>query len=108
VRSEDVITGLDFRGFPGAVVMLDRGCSADQSASWLAAAQIHYWGVRAPPFDDDHGYLSSTLAHQSEQVLAAAMIPVINPGSLQEYFDFGLLGFALSCFSGCWVGFKAI
>jgi hypothetical protein len=51
VRSEDVITGLDSRGFPGAIVMFGLGCSADflQSASWLAAAQIHYRGVRAPP-----------------------------------------------------------
>ncbi len=27
---------------------------------------------------------------------------------MQEYLDFGLYGFALSRFSGCWVGFKAI
>src|SRR5579885_1316812 len=57
---------------------------------------------------DDHGCQSSTLAHQSEQVLTAAMIPVLNPASLQEYLDFGLAGFALSRFSGCWVGFKTI
>ena len=54
---------------------------------------------------DDHGCASSTLAHQSEQVLIAAMIPVVNPATLQEYLDFGLMGFALSRFSGCWVGF---
>jgi indolepyruvate ferredoxin oxidoreductase len=57
---------------------------------------------------DDHGCASSTLAHQSEQVLIAAMIPVLNPATLQDYLDFGLRGFALSRFSGCWVGFKAI
>src|SRR5215469_1235884 len=57
---------------------------------------------------DDHGCQSSTLAHQSEQVLIAAMIPVINPATLQEYLDFGLVGFALSRFSGSWVGFKTI
>jgi indolepyruvate ferredoxin oxidoreductase len=27
---------------------------------------------------------------------------------VQEYLDFGLYGFAMSRFSGCWVGFKAI
>src|SRR3569623_590252 len=57
---------------------------------------------------DDHGCQSSTLAHQSEQVFAAALIPVINPATLQDYLDLGLYGFALSRFSGCWVGFKAI
>ena len=36
------------------------------------------------------------------------MIPVINPANVQEYLDFGLLGFALSRYSGCWIGFKAI
>jgi indolepyruvate ferredoxin oxidoreductase len=57
---------------------------------------------------DDHGCQSSTLPHQSEQVFAAAMIPVVNPANVQEYLDFGILGFALSRYSGCWIGFKAI
>ncbi|MFO1415638.1 MAG: indolepyruvate ferredoxin oxidoreductase family protein [Burkholderiales bacterium] len=57
---------------------------------------------------DDHACQSSTTAHQSEQVLAAAMIPVLNPASVQDYLDFGLLGFALSRYSGCWVAMKAI
>ena len=57
---------------------------------------------------DDHGCQSSTLAHQSEQVFAAAMMPVLNPATLQDYLDLGILGFALSRYSGCWVGFKAI
>src|ERR1700752_117346 len=57
---------------------------------------------------DDHGCQSSTLAHQSEQVFAAALMPIINPSTLQEYLDLGLYGFALSRYSGCWVGFKAI
>jgi indolepyruvate ferredoxin oxidoreductase len=57
---------------------------------------------------DDHGCQSSTLAHQSEHIFQAAMIPILNPATVQEYLDLGLLGFALSRFSGCWVGFKAI
>jgi indolepyruvate ferredoxin oxidoreductase len=57
---------------------------------------------------DDHGCQSSTLAHQSEQVLISAMMPVLNPATVQEYIDFGLMGFALSRYSGCWVGFKAV
>jgi indolepyruvate ferredoxin oxidoreductase len=57
---------------------------------------------------DDHGCQSSTLAHQSEQMFAAAFMPVVNPATLQDYLDLGVLGFALSRYSGCWVGFKAI
>ncbi len=56
---------------------------------------------------DDHGCRSSTIPHQSEQALVAAAIPILCPASVQEYLDFGLIGFAMSRFSGCWVGFKA-
>jgi len=47
----------------------------------------------------------STLAHQSEQVFAAALIPIINPATLQDYLDSGLWLCAVSLF-GCWIGFK--
>ncbi|HUK60706.1 MAG TPA: indolepyruvate ferredoxin oxidoreductase family protein [Stellaceae bacterium] len=57
---------------------------------------------------DDHGCQSSTTAHQSEQNFLAAMLPVVNPATVQEYLDFGQWGFALSRFSGCWIGFIAI
>jgi len=57
---------------------------------------------------DDHGCQSSTTAHQSEQMFMAAMMPMLNPATVQEYLDFGIYGFALSRFSGTWVGFKAI
>ncbi len=57
---------------------------------------------------DDHGCQSSTSAHQSEQVLVAAMIPVLNPATVQDYLDMGLVGFAMSRYAGVWVGFKAV
>ncbi|OAN56051.1 indolepyruvate ferredoxin oxidoreductase [Paramagnetospirillum marisnigri] len=57
---------------------------------------------------DDHGAKSSTLAHQSEHVFMAAQMPVLNPAGVQELMDFGLFGWALSRFSGLWVGMKAI
>ncbi len=55
---------------------------------------------------DDHVAHSSTLAHQSEQALAAAMIPILQPADVQEIIDFGLYGFALSRYSGCWTAMK--
>jgi indolepyruvate ferredoxin oxidoreductase len=57
---------------------------------------------------DDHGAYSSTLPHQSEHVFAAAMIPVLYPCNVQEYLELGLHGWAMSRFSGCVVGFKAL
>ena len=45
---------------------------------------------------DDHAAKSSTLAHQSEHILKACCIPVLNPANVQDYIDFGLHGFAMS------------
>ena len=57
---------------------------------------------------DDHGAYSSTLPHQSDHLFSASMIPVLYPCNVQEYFELGLHGFAMSRFSGCAVGFKAL
>jgi indolepyruvate ferredoxin oxidoreductase len=57
---------------------------------------------------DDHGAKSSTLPHQSEHMFKACCIPVLNPASVQEYLDFGLHGFAMSRYSGCWIAFKCV
>ena len=57
---------------------------------------------------DDHAARSSTVAHQSEHAFKAAMIPVLAPAGVQEYLDLGLHGWAMSRYSGCWVGFKAV
>src|SRR5688572_25793501 len=57
---------------------------------------------------DDHAAKSSTLANQSEHILKACCIPVLNPSNVQDYLDFGLHGYAMSRFSGCWVAFKCV
>ena len=57
---------------------------------------------------DDHGAYSSTLPHQSDHVFSACMIPVLYPCNVQEYLDLGLHAWAMSRFSGCAVGFKAL
>ncbi len=103
--------------FPGATVdgvfgiWYGKGPGVDRSTDALkhanSAGTSPHGGVIALA-GDDHGCQSSTLAHQSEHIFQAAMIPILNPATVQEYLDFGLLGFALSRFSGCWVGFKAI
>jgi indolepyruvate ferredoxin oxidoreductase len=57
---------------------------------------------------DDHACKSSTLPSQSEFALLDACIPVLHPADVQEVLDFGLHGFALSRFSGLWVGMIAL
>jgi indolepyruvate ferredoxin oxidoreductase len=57
---------------------------------------------------DDHAAKSSTLAHQSEHILKACLIPVLSPANVQDYLDFGVHGIAMSRYSGCWVAFKCV
>ncbi len=57
---------------------------------------------------DDHGAYSSTLPHQSDHIFSACMIPMLYPCNVQEYLDLGLHAWAMSRFSGCVVGFKAL
>jgi indolepyruvate ferredoxin oxidoreductase len=57
---------------------------------------------------DDHASKSSTLPHQSDHHMVAAMLPVLNPSGVQEVLDYGLLGWAMSRYSGCWVSMKCI
>lgn len=57
---------------------------------------------------DDHGCKSSTIAHQSEHAFIAASMPVLNPANVQEVLDYGIIGWELSRYSGCWVALKTI
>ena len=57
---------------------------------------------------DDHLCKSSTTAHQSEFAFVDASIPVLHPAGVQEIVDFGLYGWALSRYSGCWVALKLV
>ncbi|MGV7243783.1 indolepyruvate ferredoxin oxidoreductase family protein [Caballeronia sp. M23-90] len=57
---------------------------------------------------DDHGCVSSSMPHQSDQAMIAWHMPVVNPSNIADMLEFGLYGWALSRFSGAWVGYKAI
>ncbi len=57
---------------------------------------------------DDHGCVSSSMPHQSDVAFLTFMMPWLNPANVAEYLDYGLYGFALSRYSGMWVGFKAV
>jgi indolepyruvate ferredoxin oxidoreductase len=55
---------------------------------------------------DDHSGKSSTVAHQSEMALMHAGMPILAPSNTQDVIDFGLLGWAMSRYTGLWTGFK--
>lgn len=72
-----------------------------------AAGTARYGGVLVIA-GDDHAAKSSTLPHQTEHVFKAVMMPVLYPANVQEYLDYGLHGWAMSRYSGCWVVMKAL
>ncbi len=57
---------------------------------------------------DDHAAKSSTVPHQSDHAFMSAVIPVLYPSSPHEFVRMGLLGIAMSRYSGCWVAMKVI
>ncbi|WP_118181793.1 indolepyruvate ferredoxin oxidoreductase family protein [Paraburkholderia phosphatilytica] len=57
---------------------------------------------------DDHGCVSSSMPHQSDFAMIAWHMPVVNPSNVADMLEFGLYGWALSRFTGAWVGYKAI
>ena len=57
---------------------------------------------------DDHGCVSSSMPHQSDVAFMAWFMPTLNPASVAEYLAFGEYGYALSRYSGMWIGMKAI
>ena len=72
-----------------------------------AAGTSKHGGVLALAADD-HACRSSTLPHGSEGEFVSALMPVLNPAGVQEILDLGLLGWAMSRYTGRWVGFKTI
>ena len=57
---------------------------------------------------DDHGCVSSSMPHQSDAAMQSWHMPVVAPANVAEYLEFGLYGWALSRFSGNWVGLTAL
>lgn len=72
-----------------------------------AAGTSPFGGVLAIA-GDDHGARSSSLPHQTEHIFKAVMMPVLAPSGVQEYLDYGMHGWAMSRYSGCWVALKAV
>ncbi len=71
------------------------------------AGTSKYGGVLVA-MGDDHSAESSTELHQSEYALVDAMMPILSPAGVQDILDFGIKGWALSRYSGLWVGIKCL
>ncbi len=82
---------------------VDRATEALKMANFEGASK--HGGVLVV-VGDDHGGKSSATAHQSEQALESAMLPILYPANTQEILDFGLYGWAMSRYSGAWIALK--
>ncbi len=97
----DGVFGVWYGKGPG----LDRSLDAMRHAN-LAGTAPH-GGVLAL-VGDDHGMRSSDVPATCEPTFMDLMMPVLYPANVQEVLDFGLYGWAMSRFSGVWVGMKMI
>ena len=95
------VFGLWYGKGPG----IDRSGDVFRHANLAGTAQ--YGGVLVA-MGDDHTGESSTTLHQSEYALMDSMMPILSPAGVQEILDFSLIGWALSRYSGLWVGLKCV
>ena len=97
----DGVFGLWYGKGPG----VDRSGDVFRHANLAGTAT---WGGVLALAGDDPGCKSSTVPSQSEYALIDAQMPLLYPANVQDLFDFGLYGWAMSRFSGCWVGVKTL
>ena len=97
----DGVFGMWYGKGPG----VDRSGDALRHANFAGTSK--HGGVLAL-MGDDHTAESSTTAHQSEFNFVDVMIPILNPAGVQEIVDYGIFGWAMSRFTGTWVGLKCM
>lgn len=88
-----------------------KGPGVDRSGDVLRHANLSGTGENCAALvlgGDDHISKSSTIPHQSDLSFYNFGMPVFYPGNTQEILDYGLLGIALSRFSGAWVAMKMV
>jgi len=97
----DGVFGIWYGKNPG----LDRSGDALKHGNFAGSAR--HGGVLAV-VGDDHAAKSATMPNQGEFAFMSSLMPVVYPSNVQEVIDFGLWGWAMSRFSGCWIGFKVL
>ncbi len=105
----DQIPGARFEGvfsaWYGKGPGVDRSLDAIRHGNYAGA---HAKGGVVLFYGDDHAGKSSTVAFQSEQSMAACMVPILYPAHAGEIEHFGLHAIALSRHSGSWVAVKCV
>jgi indolepyruvate ferredoxin oxidoreductase len=99
--THDGVFGLWYGKGPG----VDRSGDVMRHAN-MAGTSRHGGVIMA--MGDDHTGESSTSLHQSDFHMVEAYMPIMSPAGVQEVLDLGLYAYALSRFSGCWVGLKTM
>lgn len=97
----DGVTGMWYGKAPGVDRTGDAFKHANFAGTWAKGGVLAVAG-------DDHNCKSSTLPSQSEFAFQDFEMPVLSPADVQEVLDFGLMGIAMSRFSGLWVGLIAL
>lgn len=97
----DGVTGMWYGKAPGVDRTGDAFKHANFAGTWAKGGVLAVAG-------DDHNCKSSTLPSQSEFAFQDFEIPVLSPADVQEVLDYGLMGIAMSRFSGLWVGLIAL
>ena len=88
-----------------------KGPGIDRSGDALRHANL--WGT-APKggvimaVGDDPMSRSSSIQQQSEHTLASMCIPTFSAANVQDIYDYGLIGWQLSRYSGTWAAIKGV
>ncbi|HIG61567.1 MAG TPA: indolepyruvate ferredoxin oxidoreductase family protein [Gammaproteobacteria bacterium] len=88
-----------------------KGPGLDQSLDAMRQANYHGTAKNGGVLvlaGDDPAMRSTVDAYHSELLFEDLLMPVLYPADIQEVFDLGLYGIALSRFSGAWVGYKLL
>src|SRR5579863_1439509 len=97
----DGVFGMWYGKAPGVDRSGDAFKHANNAGTWPKGGVLAIAG-------DDHACKSSTLPSQSEFAFQDFEMPVLAPADVQEVLDYGLIGYALSRFSGLWVALIAL
>jgi indolepyruvate ferredoxin oxidoreductase len=97
----DGVFGIWYGKGPG----IDRSGDAMRHANLAGTAR--HGGVLAV-VGDDHALKSTDTPAHGEPIFMHLMMPVLYPADITDMLEFGLKGWAMSRYTGSWIGFKVL